>query len=158
MCLKASHRMAGEDTIAAARACIHLPLLLNQQEFVRKLGASLSSRFSAHNYLINWHTPPSILFGSHWRLRGKGPTRRWFFSGQMQTVAISTASKGENRSKCAGWLPTSNPNPFTFSTPLLPGLSKNTGTTSPTTACFYSDGGCWDPRVGIPQCLSAPGG
>lgn len=53
-----------QEQIATALASIHLPLFLNQQEYVLKLEASLSSRCSAHNCLINGHTLPSILFGS----------------------------------------------------------------------------------------------
>lgn len=55
---------------------------LNQQEYVLKLEASLSSQVSAHNYLVNRHTLPSILFSSHWCVRGKGITMRWLFSDQ----------------------------------------------------------------------------
>lgn len=37
-----------------------------------------SSWFPACDYFINWHTLPSILFGSHWKVRAKGATGRGF--------------------------------------------------------------------------------
>lgn len=100
MCVSGqSHRMSGKNTKNVLLQPSHKLIFLfslNQQQYVLKLGASLSSQNSGHNYLINWHTLPSILFGSHWRVRGKGATGRWVFSDQTLSVDISTASKGEN--------------------------------------------------------------
>lgn len=49
------------------------------------------------------------------------------FSGQTPFLDISIASKGKNRNKHAGWLPTPDLHPFTFPTSFLLGLSKNRG-------------------------------
>lgn len=155
MCISGqSHRMSGWNTenrlLQTSHKLIFPFFFLNQQGYVLKLEASLSSLFSVHNYFINWHTLPSILFGSHWKVGSGG---RAGFSDQTLSVDISIASKGENRNKCAGWLPTPNLNPFPFLTPCLLGLSKNRGVTSPTIACFYRNRSCGDPWAGIPQCL-----
>lgn len=101
MCISGqSHRMSGKNTenrlLQPSHKFIFL-FSLNQQEYVLKLEASLSSQVSAHNYLVNRHTLPSILFGSHWRVRGKGITMRWLFSDQTLCVDLSSASTGEDK-------------------------------------------------------------
>lgn len=86
MCISGqSHRMSGKNTKNRLLQPLHkfiFLFFLNQQEYVLKLEASLSSQVSAHNYLVNRHTLPSILFSSHWCVRGKGITMRWLFSDQ----------------------------------------------------------------------------
>ena len=86
MCISGqSHRMSGKNTENRLLQPLHkfiFLFFLNQQEYVLKLEASLSSQVSAHNYLVNRHTLPSILFSSHWCVRGKGITMRWLFSDQ----------------------------------------------------------------------------
>ena len=87
MCISGqSHRMSGKNTENRLLQPLHkfiFLFFLNQQEYVLKLEASLSSQVSAHNYLVNRHTLPSILFSSHWCVRGKGITMRWLFSDQI---------------------------------------------------------------------------
>lgn len=80
---------------------IHVPLslFLNQQECVLELEASLSSWFSVHSCLINWHMQPSILCGSHRVIKGHGAEGG---SDQTLSVDISIASKEENQTKCVG--------------------------------------------------------
>ena len=60
MCISGqSHRMSGKNTKNRLLQPLHkfiFLFFLNQQEYVLKLEASLSSQVSAHNYLVNRHT------------------------------------------------------------------------------------------------------
>ena len=54
------------------------PLTLNQEEYVLKSEAPLTSHFPVHSYSVNQHTLPSVLLGSRCCRVAEGARGRWF--------------------------------------------------------------------------------